>query len=200
MSETPVDLEIDDPENYSSSERLRHIYDARRQLRQMRTEAATHRHARPGRAAEHYRTGVESYLLELDTLMRQHEPGPEILYERDFGTVKVHPPGGWEQKRYGAYYINKDLKSGNTPTKIREIPEPKKIELTGLQSLLELPSPIKHTFEAEAVSSTIGDTVKFSSSTYIGWESLNRMVSAMNEFVSQLGLGLDVDDQDEWKI
>jgi len=199
MPEKPLDLEIDDPENYSSSERLKHIYEARRNLREIRTEAAARRRSQPKRAVSYYRSGVESYLMELDTLMRKHEPGPELLHKKDFGAVTIQTPGEWE-KRHG-YWINRALGQNNKNLKVSSLPEPKEVELKGLSSLIELPTPIKRTFDFQRQNELTGDsTVRVTATAHIPWETLNRMVSAINEFVSELGLGLDVDEQDEWKI
>jgi hypothetical protein len=199
MSEKPLNLEIDDPENYSSSERLKHIYEARRNLREMRTEAAARRRREPKRAVSYYRSGVESYLMELDTLMRKHDPGPELLFKRDFGTVTIQTPGQWK-KRHG-FWINKSIGQNNKNVKVSSLPEPKEVELNGLSSLIELPTPIKRTFEFQRHNELTGrSTVTVTATAHIPWETLNRMVSAINEFVSELGLGLDVDEEDEWKI
>lgn len=200
MSEVPDrGVEIDDPDNFSSRQRLKQIYQARRDLREMRTEAAAHRRTNALRALSFYRTGVEGYLMELDTLMRQHEPGPELLYGTDFGTVRIQVPGSWEQ-RHG-YYVNPDLGEKNKTLKVQSLPEPKTVPLKGLSTLIELPSPIKQTFEIRRMNELAGGSVvELTGTGRIEWETLNRMVTAMNEFVSELGLGLDVDKEDEWKI
>lgn len=201
MSEAPLDVEIDDPDNFSSSERLRHIYDARRQLREMRTQAATHRTRVPGKAVAFYRTGVESYLLELDTLMRQHPPGPEILYERDFGSVVIKPPGKWNERRHGAFYENQNISKNNKTLKVESLPAPVEVELEGVMSLLTESTPLEHTFEFERMNNGLNQgAVQLTGTAHIDWKILNWMVSAMNEFVSDLGLGLDVDEQSDWKI
>lgn len=199
MSESPLDVEINDPDGYSTSERLKQIYTARRQLREMRTEAAARRRRNPRKAVSFYRTGVESYLMELDTLMRGHELGERLLHDFDFGTVTISPPGEWE-KRYG-YYVEKSLGENNQNFKVNSRPEPKHVPLKGLLSLIQLPTPVRREFEIERKHQLTGkSTVTFTGSGHIPWETLSRMVSAMNEFVSELGLGLDVEEEDEWKI
>lgn len=199
MSEVQ-DIEISDPEDYSTSQRLKHIYEARRELRQMRREAAQHRHRRPLKALSFYRTAVESYLMELDTLFKTTDRGEYLWHDYDFGTVTIEPPGDFT-KRMG-YYIDRDYQMPNNKNlKVRSIPDPVTVELKGLKSLFETDSPIEHTFEYEGMSELSGDpAVVLTGRAYVSWRSLNEMVSETNNFVSDLGIGLDLDDTDEWKI
>jgi hypothetical protein len=205
MSSDPADVEVADPDNYTTSQRLKQIYEARRQLRQMRREASTARH-RPGarhskqiRAIQHYRTGLESYLLEVDTLLRQFEPGPELWHNRDFGTITVHPPGQFTEKRgyYVAENINRDT---HTPLKVESIPDPKHVDVVGLKWLFETETPVRRDFEYEVVSHRLGETKTLTGKAYLSWEQLNQMATSVNSFLGELGIGLDVDDTNEWTI
>lgn len=189
MSEQPAEVAINDPEDYSTSTRLKQIYQARRELRSMRQEAAAHRHNHPDNALSYYRTAIESYLMELDTLFERNEEGRRLWNQEHFGTVTITPPELPEQS--GSYHsINK-----------RSQPSPVQLEIRGLKTLFETESPISYTFEIKKDHELMGQkTERVTRSTYIDWTILNRMVSSTNSFMSDLGLGLDIDETDEWKI
>ena len=190
MSTDPTrDVAINDPDNYSTSERLRQIYQARRELRDMRQEAAIHRHRRPKKALSYYRTAVESYLMELDTLFERKEEGKELWVSRHFGTVTIMPPKLRGQR--GSYHsINS-----------RPSPDPKHVEIRGLKTLFELESPITRTFKIKESHELVGKkTKKVRRTAHISWTTLNAMVSATNAYVSDLGIGLEMDETDEWEI
>ena len=201
MSEQPPrDIAINDPEDYSTSERLKHIYQARAELREMRREAALHRHTRPKKALAYYRTAVESYLMELDTLFQRDEEGRYLWNEHLFGTVMIAPPGDFQKVR--GHYVDKDYPmKNNTNLKVASIPDPKYVEFRGLQSLFDVESPIRCTFEFPSVSELSGEPeITLVGEERVSWTTLNEMVSKTNEYVSDLGIGLDVDETDEWKI
>jgi len=186
MSEQPPTERIDDPEDYGASERLKQIYQARRELRDIRREAAAYRKTAPKDAVAYYRTGVESYLMELEPLFYQNETGLEIWEEWFFGTVTINPPKTAEQPYY---------KIGGPEL------EPVQYRLKGLNTLFQI-DEIAHVFELEEeseLSGTTTETVK--QTTPIPWDVLNRMVSAANRYCSDLGIGLDVsDNNDPWRF
>jgi len=186
MSEQPPTERIDDPEDYGASERLKQIYQARRELRDIRREAAAHRSAVPKDAVAYYRTGVESYLMELEPLFYQNETGMEIWDNWYFGTVTVTPPETAEQPYY---------KIGGPEL------EPVDYKINGLNTLFQV-DEIAHVFEVEEESELSGGTVEtVKRTTPIPWDALNRMVSVANRYCSELGIGLDVaDNSDTWRF
>ena len=187
MSEVPDGVKIDDPEDYSTSTRLKQIYEARRELREMRRQAATHRHKHPRRALAYYRTGVESYLMEVDTLFQRNEEGRRLWSEEHFGTVTIEPPEPPET----AYYTT------NTYEKL----DPVSYKIRGLESLFELDSEITHVFEMKKKHELRGtETKRVERSAPVPWNALNRMVTSTNSYLSDLGIGLDIDETDEWEI
>ena len=187
MSEVPEGVQIDDPEDYSTSQRLKQIYEARRELREMRREAATHRHKHPRRALAYYRTGVESYLMEVDTLFQQNDEGRRLWSERLFGTVTIEPP---EPPETSYYKINS-----------YEKPDPISYKIRGLVSLFELDSEITHVFEMSKQHELRGvETKRVERSAPVPWNTLNRMVTDTNSYLAYLGIGLEIDETDEWEI
>lgn len=204
MSKHERDIEIQDPDNYTTSTRLQHIFETRRQLREIRREASSHRH-RVGsrkekmRAVQYYRSGVESYVLEVDTLLRQHDPGPYLWDAKDYGTVTIQPPGQFEKKP--GYYQAKNVEvKPNVPLKVKNLPEPKEVDVIGLKWLFQADSPLSRSFDFPLQNHTTDGEYTTSASACISWTTLNEMVSDVNSFLGELGIGLDVDDTEEWKI
>jgi hypothetical protein len=200
-----TDVKIADPEGFTSSKRLKQIYRAREDLRKMRKEAAqvrnkpNSRHAAKVEAVQYYRAAVESYLLEVDTLLRQHDPGPELWHDRQFGTVVITPPGRWEKRR--GYYVSKNLKRGpNQPLKVESLPDPKEVPVTGLKWLFETDTPISREFEFTTHGHRVHETITKTGSVVISWQTLNRMVTSVNSFLNEVGVGLEIDDGGEWTI
>lgn len=186
MSEQPPTERIDDPEDYGASERLKQIYQARRELRDIRREAATHRRTAPHSAVAYYRTGVESYLMELEPLFYEDETGIKIWQDWFFGTVTIDPPETAEQPYY---------KIGGPDL------EPVEYSINGLNTLFQI-DEITHVFEIEEESELSGRTAEKAKRTApIPWDVLNRMVSVANRYCSDLGIGLDVAANNEpWRF
>lgn len=196
-------IEVDDPEDYTTRQRLKQIYEARRELRDMRREASSVRNtggkSASIRAVQYYRSGVESYLLEVDTLLRQFEPGPELWHDKHYGDILIQPPGEWVQKR--AHYESENLTRGsNIPLTVESIPDPKEVPVIGLKWLFEADSPVVREFEFETHSHTVNERITRAGNAFISWQQLNMMVTDVNAFLGELGIGLNIDDTDEWKI
>ena len=186
MSEQPPTEQIDDPEDYGASERLKQIYQARRELREIRREAATHRKTDPKNAVAYYRTGVESYLMELEPLFYTDKTGQQLWEEQYFGTVTISPPETADQPYYQI----------GGPTL-----EPVQYRIKGLNTLFQI-DDVAHVFEIEEENELTGSSAeKVKCTTPIPWDALNRMVSVANRYCSELGIGLDVaDNSDSWKF
>ncbi len=196
-------VEIADPEGFTGNKRLKQIYRAREDLRKTRKKAAQARNqpnagARTKiKAVQAYRAGVESYLLEVGTLLRQH--APELWRDRHYGTVVIRPPGNWE-RRFG-HFAAKDLEvEPNVPMKVKNIPDAKEVPIVGLRWLFETETPVTRSFEFELVSSRVNETVTKTGSAAIGWQTLNKMVTDINAFLNEVGIGLDTDEGSEWTI
>jgi hypothetical protein len=202
----PREVEINDPDDFSTSSRLQQIYQARQELRQMRQEAAQHRKQHPAKAVMFYRTAVESYLMELDTLFTQNDDGRELWNRKQYGTVTIAPPGSYEPAPHTARAWrvegigDHNNNNNNNALTIESKPTPKAVELTGLKSLFKTDSPIRVKFELETTEKLTAQTVSVGAHGYVPWTSLNQMVMDANSYVSDLGIGLDIDETDEWTI
>jgi hypothetical protein len=204
MSEQTPNERIDDPDDFTTSKRLSHIFDARRQLREIRREASIMRN-RSGRSAkfqaiQYYRSGVESYLLEVDTLLRRHSPGPYLWREKKYGTLTFNPPGKFREQM-GSYVAENIQMKPNVPLRVKSIPEPKTMDIIGLKWLFEVESPARAVFEFEVDNASMGSTHTDTARACISWTALNEMVSDVNYFLGELGIGLDAADNNEpWRF
>lgn len=88
----------------------------------------------------------------------------------------------------------------NQPLKVESIPEPKEVPVIGLKWLFEHETPVRRTFEFKVKSSVSNERITKTAKAYIAWNQLNKMVTDVNGFLAELGIGLDTDTTDEWEI
>jgi len=200
---------IEDPDSYIQSRRLRDIFDARKQVRKQRLRAKTHyidnndspRGIRGAKRA--YRAAVENYLAELRPLFLSDEQGKQVWFNLDFGTLQIEMPTeretvGREQSRV----VYKEVKADGSIRKhpMSNQPDPKIINLQGLNYLFELPEPIVAEFEFISTSSGRwgGGTNRHHVTTQhdIGFDRLDAVVNEANHRLQQRGLDLDLSEDD----
>jgi hypothetical protein len=196
-----ADVTVTDPEGFNTTQRLKQIYRAREDLRKMRKEAAQVRN-NPStntqvkvEAVQHYRAAVESLLLEVGTLLKNHDPGPELWHDTHYGDVVIRPPGNWEPQR--SHYKSETIKRNNTPLLVEDIPDPKRVAVIGLKWLFETETPVTRPFEFEVVGGAVNETVTYHSSSVVPWRILNQMVSEVNEYLNEVGVGLEVTEESD---
>ena len=204
MSSTPddnADVTVTDPEGFNTSERLKQIYRAREDLRKMRKEAAQIRN-NPNttsqakvEAVQHYRAAVESLLLEVGTLLKNHAPGPELWADRHYGDVVIRPPGNWEPQQ--AHYKSQTIERNNTPLLVEEIPDAKRVPVVGLRWLFETETPVTRPFEFKIYKGALNETVTYHGSSVVPWRILNQMVSEVNEYLNEVGVGLEITEESD---
>lgn len=201
MSDRPPEDQVQDPDEYSTNTRLEHIFEARRELREIRREASRHRHsgasvAEKMRAVQYYRSGVESYILELDNLFREHDSGRELWEEKEYGYVTLQPPLEIEQ-RHGELYAKNEEVEGNVPLKVESVPKAVRYPIVGLKWLFEHESPVRQTFEYQIGNKRHHGVYTDVNKSTIPWTVLNSMVSDVNAFLGDLGIGLDVGEAED---
>lgn len=201
MSDRPPRDEVQDPDNYTTNTRLEHIFDARRELREIRREASKHRHSGAStqekmRAVQYYRSGVESYIMELDNLFQEHEHGQELWESKQYGYVTLQPPLKIEHRRANKFARDVNLE-GNVPLQVGSIPDPVSVPIVGLKWLFEYDSPVKCEFEYEIANRGYDGVYTESDEATVPWVALNAMVSDVNAFLGDLGIGLDVGEAED---
>jgi hypothetical protein len=201
MSDRPAEEQVQDPNEYSTNTRLEHIFETRRELREIRREASKHRHSGASvsqqmRAVQYYRSGVESYILELDNLFRENDSGRELWEEKEYGYVTIEPPLEIEQRRGQLYAKNEQL-DNNVALKLDSVPKAVRYPIVGLKWLFEHPSPVKQKFEYEIGNKRHDGVYTDVNKSTVPWTVLNSMVSDVNAFLGDLGIGLDVGEAED---
>jgi hypothetical protein len=196
-----ADVTVSDPEGFNTTERLKQIYRAREDLRKMRKEAAQARN-NPNtntqvkvEAVQHYRAAVEALLLEVGTLLKKHDPGPELWHDRHYGDVVIRPPGNWEPKH--SHYESETIERNNTSLLVEDIPDAKRVPVVGLKWLFESETPVTRPFEFAVYGGALNETVTYHSSSVVPWRILNQMVSEVNEYLNEVGVGLEVTEESD---
>ena len=111
-----------------------------------------------------------------------------------YGHATIRPPGDWTQRR--SHYKSQSLeRQGNQPLLVKEIPDPKRVPVIGLKWLFETDTPVTRTFEFEVVGGALNETVTLPGSSTVKWHTLNQMVTDTNEFLSEVGVGLEIDEE-----
>jgi hypothetical protein len=197
--------QIQDPEEYVSRRRLEDIFEARRQLRHQRLVVHEHREDESEfKAAKAYRSAFSNYLLEIEPLMRIYEPGPHLLYEKDYGSVTISPRLETDESGYGTthYVTVPDGILGTREVEVPEPPEPVTHRLQGLNSVFTLPSPVTEKFVLETPHSMWDDDSRTVTETAeINLATLDEMIRDTNNFLAEIGFELDPDTgPDEWEI
>lgn len=205
---------IEDPDSYIQSQRLKDIFNARRDVRKRRLKMKTvaidaEKPADLTTAKRGYRAAVENYLQEIRPLFMRDEQGKQVWFGLDFGTLEIPLP--IEKESYGRSrgirYVHTHIENGEKKkTKVPHPPEPKRIELQGLNYLFDLPEPITVTFDIGATSTghyglTTG-TDNITKQHDIGFDRLDQIVNEANHRLEQRGLDLELNDgeEDSWEI
>ena len=167
-----------DPEGYVQERRLKDIFDAKEKVRERRIKAKEYQFANEGNGkslngVRMYRTAVENYLTELKSLFLEDMNGRGYWYNLDMGEIVIPPP---ENDKY-----------------VIE-PEPEKIDLTGLQSIFDVPEPIVVEFDVirRVGTNKVQETVKQRGN--IPFSKLDVAVQSANQYLSDRGFELDPED------
>lgn len=139
-----------------------------------------------------YRSLVSSYLLEIEPLLEKFDDGKELLYDTEFGTVELQP----------TVNSNNEILLNGEWRQLRQSPPNKiKYELTGLESLYSVPSPIKMRTAIEVdkpgVRGKASQTAIYENKAEIEMITLDSMVRYMNQFICHIGLELDPEQNEE---
>ena len=146
---------IEDDESYIQSQRLKDIFAARQAVRQQRLKMKIHSidsntPTERRNAKRVYRAAIENYLSEIRPVFLDDEQGRNVWFNLDFGTLKIALPT--QTKTYGRgrtkrVYEKVKPNGETTNLSVNKPPEPKEIDLNGLNYLFELPEPISVEFE-----------------------------------------------------
>lgn len=199
---------IEDSEDYTVQRRLKSVFDIRRDIHQTRKEIrfASHKRNERYQAVCAYRALAESYLLEIEPLLRRYGDGDYYLNQSNFGSVTIQPEtrntstnrlGGVELFFPNAPIDNHKNNSSWIRVNPDSVPESATYDLTGLTALFDVPDTL---MLADQVRQS-GDWNRSKEYTYvqksqIPMSALDDMVRTMNEFLSDIGFELEPETED----
>lgn len=213
-TETTAPQVIEDADSYIQSQRLKDIFNARREVRKQRLKMKTMAIDADSRydvtaAKRGYRAAVENYLQEVRPVFFKDEQGKRVWFDLDFGTLKIELPVQRESYGLGREYLVHKERKPNGEVKKHKVsarPEPKIIELRGLNYLFELPEPIAVEFEWTVISSGSWASSTHSKSMTkrhdIGFDRLDEIVNEANHRLEERGLDLALGEPEDnsWEI
>ncbi len=143
-----------------------------------------------------YRTLVDSYVMELEPLLRKYKRGQQMLNETNYGTIRLAPQtrfNGTHKEVHipGEGWLKLDKKATRAADG-KSIVSEKRIELTGLRSLFNLDEKLTQTLSLPIAHRAPGivDIKEHTITGYISQKNLDNMVRDMNWFLAEIGLEL----------
>lgn len=202
---------IEKAEDYISKRRLKSVFDLRQEIHKTRKKL---------RMAEYqgnsrfeilcgYRVLVESYLLEVEPLLRRYGDGDHYLHEKEFGEVSVEPQirrtddQRVRRGEFSLYFPNQPAEYGDRWFRVEweaDLPEAITYDVTGLDSLMSVPSElaISDTISCARgpVSGSETEVRSYLKRSQIPMGILDEMVRTINEFLSDIGFELEPEEED----
>ena len=201
-----IPVEAVDTEDMVRNRRLRAIFDAKSECREVRRKVQTlvsDDERATYSATSHFRHALETCIREVEPLFSQSEAGRRYWTQYDFGELYVSPAVEYTsspERDRGQH--RKQIQTGSY---LVEDPPEKRVDLTGLECLFELPSPVVYDADCMVESSAFGEgntleTVQVK--RQIDFQTLDEMYAVVNGHLAELGLDIEVqsDDADEWEI
>jgi len=177
--------QVDDPEDYAQRERLKHIYQARREFLEARAEAPQLRRKEDWNLPEYQDyiyNALQRYFFEVEGLMRRHPEGDHYLHDVPLGGV-VH-------------YDNVVLEDGErgVRTDLDEDFEPDRA-FVGLESMGKKYRPIRTT--GYKVGRDAKETKDTAVLVTVPVQVSMRAYRKINEFLAEVGLDADMEGDTE---
>jgi hypothetical protein len=199
---------IEDSEDYTVQRRLKSVFDIRKDIHQTRKKIrfASHKPNERYQAVCAYRALAESYLLEIEPLLRRYGDGDYYLNQSNFGSVTIEPEtrntstnriGGLELFFPNAPIDNYKDRSSWIRVNADSVPEPVTYEFTGLSALFDVPDTLMLADQVkQAASSHRAKEYTYVQKSQIPMSALDDMVRTMNEFLSDIGFELEPETED----
>jgi hypothetical protein len=194
---------IDDPESYINQRRLQTLFDLRQDIYELRKKVNFASHENEYAALSAYRSGVASYFMEIESLMQKYDHSKELVEDHQFGVVTIQVPHRTSNIGRGGSGVEVHLPDAGSLdsgawTEVAELPNPVVIEVRGLESVIEYPDPLTHTFTVEKGRHTrSNDKYQREVKQQIPFEILDSMVREMNNFLADIGLEARLEEQED---
>lgn len=183
-----VEMETVGVDEMVRQERVRSIFQAKRECREARTKAKNESAiGDPNAGAIIYRNALESYIREVEPLFSQTDKGRRYWSDYDFGTMDLRP------RHENVDRTNRD--SGPIESATPRGDNEKQIKLEGLQSLFEHDTPIRVPFRVVVKQKRLGGgnmPVEAVSEQNFPIRSLDKMYAVTNGYLAEIGFGVEV--------
>jgi hypothetical protein len=195
---------VEDPEEFIEERRLRDIFEARDRLRERRITVKTAPDHKEYRAVSAYRSAVSNYLMEVEPLLARYEDGEALLFDVEFGCLRVEPDVEFTEWPAGANTWTVEVDSGSEVEIEREQAEQadtRVFAMEGLVSLFNYPDPLLAQWEFEQTYRG-GEQVKYTHTkeAQIRFGVLDRMARSINRFLADIGFELEPESDDTWEV
>jgi len=185
-----VEMETVGVDEIVRQERVRSIFDAKRDCRETRTKATNSAAAGDVNAGSIiFRNALETYIREVEPLFAQTEQGRRYWSDRDFGVVDVRP-------RHDEVDADNGGGNGRVPEENLDSDKQAKIDLRGLGSLFEHDTPVTVSWSVRTIdTSRMTNRTTVASTTVrrnIPMRALDRMYSVVNGYLAEIGFGVEV--------
>jgi len=176
-----VDFQAVDVDELVRQERVRAIFDAKRECREYRLESQKYHKDDAHTASMLYRNALESYIREVEPLFAQTENGRVYWNQHDFGTVDLRPRGA-------EHHLDaSDMVDG---------PGAAEIPVRGLSALFSLSPPFRATWDVVRQSKRLGKgytTNREDVNREVPFHILDEMYAVVNGYLSEIGFGIKID-------
>jgi hypothetical protein len=183
-----VEMETVGVDEMVRQERVRSIFQAKRECREARTKASNE--AAVGESDVGpvvYRNALESYIREVEPLFSQTDKGRQYWNRHDFGTLDLRPRHENVSQTSAKHGVIENA-SPSTDTD-------KRIQLQGLRSLFELDTPMRVPFQVMYQSNRRGRSLTSTeviSENNLPLRSLDEMYAVANGYLAEIGFGVEV--------
>lgn len=189
-AEPDVEFGAVDVDEIVRQERVRSIFESRRECREQRTTAKKHLSVGDrSNASIMYRGALESYIREVEPLFAQTEQGVRYWKETNFGVLDLRPsfselPGSHSQR--GAV---PDWRIENADGRRLEL------QLAGVGSIFELDTPVESTLRVFVDSPRRGGgtTEKtVTTESHVPFRVLDEMYAVTNSYLREIDFGIEI--------
>jgi hypothetical protein len=189
-----TDKQIVDEDNQSHKARQQTLQRTRDELIETRKDAHMEMIAgsltKP-QARQIYRSAVDSLLIQLNPILERHETDEDYLTGVALGSITFEPPD--ELVEYARDNIIR-LPDGVT------VPTTETVTITGLKQLHELPVTLGRSWTVATVKGTRHEERSRTVQTTVPFDVLDEATQQADNAMHDLGLGFEIDDDDEWEI
>lgn len=175
---------IDDPEELSQKTRISELLQRRKEVLEARNASKDEEllgDVSHIDAISHYQTHIETLILDLWTKFYDTAEGEKYLDKIQIADVQVPPP--------------REIPTGNDLAPGASVPDPETVTIRGLRWFVENEPIVQASFSVRGWNPPTEQT--YTNATVLDRSVLDRAVSRCFEFMNEVGIDADFDDEGE---